>query len=375
MGIFDFNKNRIIVASKRSAIDVWGDEYIAERLDGDVIAFDLATTQPVEHAQLPDAPLGRVQANAVSPDLNWLAISQRTRGAVWNLQTGQRFYHVRGFSAAYFGPDQGLYADYPKYLNFDRSLTRAALDKQDIQIEKTIDEKAHTIEVGRYLLTVNPEKENNPSGNINMELWDVIDEKVVWTRNFPHERPGYYVNARANSLVLYWQARSGAAKATAKEDPEAAAAISRFKDKDSAIFVQVCDLSTGKVRAELSFDTGNHSFQVVEAIATNDRLVIADEQLRVLVYSFDGTLEGTVAGHAPEVSAKSDLLTVKTDTGHLELYDLKTVKKLNSYEFPTRVAFNGFSEDGKRLLVLTADQVVYVLDPSASDDKDAVAAK
>lgn len=375
VGIFDFNKNMIIVGSKRSAIDVWDDQYIAERLDGDLLLFDLATSKPVEHAQLPDAPLGTVRADAVSPDLNWLAISQKTRGAVWNLQTGQRFYHVRGFSAAYFGPDQGLYADYPKYLSTERSLTRAALNTPDIQVEKTIDEKQHTIEVGRYLLTVTPAKENNALSDVSMELWDVIDEKVLWTKQFPHERPGYHVSARANSLVLYWVADSQAAKSAAKEDSEAAAAISRFKDKDSAVFVQIFDLSTGKLRAETAFDTGKHSFQVVQAIASADRLVIADDQHRVLVYSFEGQLKGTISGHAPEISATADLMTVKTEGGELELYDLASVQKRDTYDFKSPVAFNGFSGDGKRLLVLTADQVVYTLDPAKDGGNEVAAGK
>jgi WD40 repeat protein len=375
VGIFDFKKNRIILASKRSAIDVWDDQYIAEKLDGDLQVFDLGTVKALEHAQLPDAPLGTVRADAISSDLNWLAISQKTRGAVWNLQTGQRVYHLRGFSAAYFGPDEGLYADFPKYLTTDRTLARAALKNPDIQSEKTIDENKHTVQVGRYLLTVVPAKENNTSTNVSLELWDVIDQKVVWTKQFPHERPGYHVDARANSLVLYWLAGSQSAKTIAKDDPAAAAAIARFKDKDSALFAQVLDLNTGKVRAQVTFDTGKHSFQVVEAMATADQLVIADDKNRVLVYSFDGQLKGTIAGHSPSVSAKADLLTVKIESGELELYDLATMQKRSTYNFQNRVAFNGFSDDGKRLLVLTGDQVVYVLDPAGKPAMDKVASK
>ncbi len=67
---------------------------------------------------------------------------------------------------------------------------------------------------------------------------------------------------------------------------------------------------------------------------------------RVPVYSFDGQLEGTISGHAPEVSATADLMTVKTESGELELYDLATMQKRNTYDFKSRVAFNGFSGDG-----------------------------
>ncbi|MGC2109024.1 MAG: M48 family metalloprotease [Candidatus Korobacteraceae bacterium] len=375
VGIFDLKQNKIVVASKRSAIAVWDDNYIAERLDGDLLVFDMSTIKPLGHAQLPDAPLGNVKANAISPDLNWLAVSQSSRGAVWNLQSGQRLYHIRGFSAAYFGPDGGMYADFPKYLTTDRTIARAALNTQDIRPEQTLDEKKHTIEVGRFLLSVVPAKEDNTYTDVNLELWDLVDEKLVWSKHFPHERPGYHVDPRANSLALYWQASSQSARALAKEDPEVAAELSRVKDKDGTLFVQVFDLDTGKLKAQTVLDTGKHSFQVVEAIGTKDRLIIADNEHRVLLYGWDGQQKGVITGGAPEVSTKGDLLTVRTEEGALELYDLATGQKRATYEFNSRVAFNGFSADGKRLLVLTSDQVVYLLDPAAKDNTNAVATK
>ena len=375
VGIFDLKQNKIVLASKRRAMDLWNDQYIAERLDGDLLVFELGTAKAVEHAQLPEAPLGTIRAGSLSPDMNWLAVSQTSRGAVWNLQTGQRLYHLRGFSAAYFTPDGALYADFPKYLSTDRTIVRAALNASDIRPQQTIDEKQHTIQAGKFLLTVTPAKENERNKDITMELRDVANLNVVWTKRFPHERPGYHVDSRTNSLVVYWQANSDSARAIAKEDLSAAAAISRFKDKEGILLVQVFDLDSGKLRAEMTLDTGKHSFQVMGAIATSDRLVVADNQHRVLVYSLDGQEQGTIMGHSPEVSSSSDLVTVRTERGELELYDLTSVKKRTTYDFDSLVAFNRFSADGKRLVVLTSDQVVYVLDPVAKEPSNKVAAK
>jgi WD40 repeat protein len=375
VGIFDLKQNKIVLASKRDAMDLWDDRYIAERLDGDLLVFELGTVKAVEHAQLPEAPLGTIHADALSPDMNWLAVSQTSRGAVWNLQTGQRLYHVRGFSAAYFTPDGALYADFPKYLSTERTIAKAALNAPDIRPQQTIDEKKHTIEAGRFLLTVTPAKENERYKDVTMELSDVVDGKVVWSKHFPHERPGYHVNSRTNSLVLYWQASSDSAHAIGKEDSDAAAAISRFKDKDGILFVQVFDLDSGKLRAEMTINSGKHSFQISAAMATADCLVIADNQNRVLVYSFEGEPKGTIAGHSPEVSSKSDLLTVRTEPGELELYDLANAKQRTAYDFDSPVACNGFSADGKRFVVLTSDQVIYVLDPTAKAATNNVAAK
>ncbi len=375
VGIFDLKQNKLIVASKKTAIDLWDNTYIAERLDGDLQVVELSSVQPLEHVRLPDSPLGHVRASALSPDLDWLAISQKSGAAVWNLQTGQRLYYLRGFSAAYFSPDGALYADFPKYLSTERTIARAALTTPEVRPQQTIDEGKRTIETGKYLLTLLPAKENNTFADVTLELRGLTDNQLLWTKHFPHERPGYHVDFPANSLVLYWKGNSQAAHSIAKDDPAAAAALAQFKDKEGALFVQVLDLDTGETRAQLAFDTGNHSFQVVEAIGSLDRLVAADDQNRVLVYSFDGRLKGTIAGHSPEISAKGDLLTVRTERGELELYDLANVQKRATYDFSSRVAFNGFSADGKRLLVLTSDQVVYTLEATAKIATNAVATK
>ena len=48
----------------------------------------------------------------VSPDLTWLAISDRSRGGVWNLTSNQQVINARGFRGGYFGPDGVLYVDF-----------------------------------------------------------------------------------------------------------------------------------------------------------------------------------------------------------------------------------------------------------------------
>jgi WD40 repeat protein len=373
VGALDLKQNKPVVASKRNGMDLWDNESIAERLDGDLQVFDLSTMKAVEQAQLPDGPLGTVRAKAVSPDLNWLAVSEKSRGAVWNLQTGKRVYHLRGFSSAYFAPDGQLYADFPKNPSTDRVIVRAALNTSDLQVERKVDDKTRTIQAGPYLLTFHLEKAKNPTGGVSFELTDMLQKNVVWTKNVVHERPGYYLASSTDSIALYWKANSQSAKSIAKEDNAAAASIARFKDKDSALFLQVFDLSSGKLRSEFAFDTGKHSFQIEQAMATRDRVIITDDQGRVLVYSPDGQLKGTIAGSAPELSISADLMTVHTESGELELYDLATMQKRNAYAFPSDIAVNAFSGDGKRLLVLTADQTVYMLDPAASDKTAAVA--
>ncbi len=250
VGIFDLQQNKLLVASKKTAIDLWDNTYIAERLDGDLQSVELSTVQPLEHAHLPDSPLGKVRASALSPDLDWLAISQKSGGAVWNLQTGQRLYYLRGFSAAYFSPDGALYADFPKYQATKRMIGRAALTTSDVRPQQTIDEGKRTIETGRYLLTLLPAKENKTFSDVRLELRGITDDQLLWTKHFPHERPGFLVHFAANSLVLYWKGSSQAAHSIAKDDPAAAAALAQLKDKDGLYsFRYVIWIPAGRARS------------------------------------------------------------------------------------------------------------------------------
>ena len=60
-------------------------------------------------------------------------------------------------------------------------------------------------------------------------------------------------------------------------------------------------------------------------------------------------------------SGQSNLLAA-SDGRRLTLYDLRTGAKRDDFLFPEDVAYTHFSADGKRALVLTANQIVYVLD-------------
>jgi len=51
-----------------------------------------------------------------------------------------------------------------------------------------------------------------------------------------------------------------------------------------------------------------------------------------------------------------------TEEGHLVIYDLHSLKQTNELTFASRISAYLFSEDGKRLFVLTNDQTAFILD-------------
>ena len=366
LGVLALKDGRIFFQSKRTAFDIWDTQGIGERENGDLIVLDLATAKVLESVALPEAQLGSVRAAAASPDLNWLAVSQNSRGAVWNVQTGQRLYHLRGFHGADFSPQGDVMVDFPKYLKTERSIVSLALDHEFIQPKYTLDEKEHTFQNGRYLLTiVSDETGGNPDRNVTFEVRDVANHELLWSKHFAQERPGYFTDSNANSLVLYWQAGSKEIQSLIKQDREAESKLAVFKSREGIDYVEVVDLDTGKLRFSVAIDTGKNSIRVSEMVASSDRLVLADDNNRVLVFGSNGGQIGTLLGSRPEISRTANLITTRTQNGELTLYELQTLQPRAVNNFDSRVAFTAFSADGKRLLVLSANQTIYLLDTAA----------
>lgn len=376
-GILDLKQKKIILGINQTALDVFDRKYIAERTDGDLQIFDLATANGGEQVQLPDVPIGQVRVAAVSPDLTYLAVSQRSRGAVWNLQTGQRLYHVKGFQGAYFSPDGKLYGDFPKYEKTERTIARMALNAASIEPIHTLGKSEITRQVGRYLLTLaTPDRRahyssHNESGRqtvcsllspFRVEVRDVTDQSLLWTKDFTAGLGRYWASANTQSLIVCWDITSKAFDLMTKQDPVLASRAARYPSREGIAWLQVFDLDNGKSKGGVFIDTGKNSFSLIQVDAIGNALIVSDNHKRVLVYSMSAQSGGTIVGQFPVVSLQSQLMTVLTERRVLELYELPSLRRRSVYEFNKPISVAEFSQDGNRLLVLTTDQVVYTLD-------------
>jgi WD40 repeat protein len=70
-----------------------------------------------------------------------------------------------------------------------------------------------------------------------------------------------------------------------------------------------------------------------------------------------------------------DRLCLANRRGHLSVYDLRTLKQTNEFSFAERISGDFFSEDGKRLFVLTNDQTSFILDVTSGSTATAASTK
>jgi WD40 repeat protein len=362
VGVMDTTTKKIFMANKQPAIDVYGDVFASERVNGELALYRTAQKEMVARVVLPRNPLGRLRAAAVSPDFKWLAVSERTRGALWDVTKGERVLHIRGFRGAHVADDGIVYADFPKYEETERVIARLNPSQREVK-EHARPGEGNTRQYGQFLVSRKANgKDGSLSSNITLEVRDARTGSALWTQTFPKEAPGVWVDEHQGSVVLSWPVKADAAKAEIKGDPALAQRLAAMREKEGDYYLQTLDAQTGRTTGKLLVETGKGSFRIADVFVAGEWLVIADTENRVLVYALKGgEQKGKFFGNRPAVSKTSNLLSVENESGQLTVYDLSTMERRDQFTFSGPVSLTQFSPDGKRLFVLTASQTAYVL--------------
>ena len=413
VGVYDLQNKKFIASNKTPALDGYGDFFVSEGRDGiiDLHRVDKAakTMQEVGSLRLPRNNLGDVRTLSVSPELDWLAVSERARGAVWNLKTGEMHIYIRGFRGAHFDTDGLVYADFPYFEKEPRTI--AVLNPPGKQASVTEPLRAtNTRQQGKYLVRLKTpfderlekkarqnkekaeksgaaagaEEKEKPSdsafvfdgapvggfgfggfgleGN-TLEVADVRTRKPLWSRTFAQESPRYHFDQTSETVTLYWRLTTKAAKAELKNKPALAEKLKTLGEKDGDYLVQVLDANTGRLVGETLIETGEGSFAIRRVTAAGDYLAVIDTENRVLIYSLArGQLLWRFFGDTVSFNAARQTVAVENADGQLALYDLQNGRKIDELEFPSSVTHAAFSRDGRRLFVLTANQIYYLFD-------------
>ncbi|HEU4593918.1 MAG TPA: M48 family metalloprotease [Pyrinomonadaceae bacterium] len=362
VGVMDIAAKKIFMANKQPAIDVYGDVFVSERVNGELALYRTAQKELVSKVVLPRNPLGRLRAASVSPDFKWLAISERTRGALWDVTKGERVLHIRGFRGAHVSDDGITYADFPKYEETERVIARLNPSNREIT-ELTKPGESTSRQHGQYLVSRKANgKDGSLSSNMTLEVRDARTGSQLWMQTFPKEAPGVWVDEHQGSVVLTWPVKADAAKAEIKGDSALTQRLAAMREKEGDYYLQTLDAQTGRTTGKLLVETGKGSFRIADVFVAGEWLVIADTENRVLLYALkDGEQKGKFFGNHPAVSKASNLLSVENESGQLTIYDLSTMERRDQFTFSGPLSLTQFSPDGKRLFVLTANQTAYIL--------------
>jgi len=393
MGLFDLEQGIIVSGANKRDADVWNDTILYESVSGTILLSKVnyneqektlqIQTPPLRTIDIPVASLGEVRAAGLSDNLQWLAVSTRTRGAVWNLSSGDRKMFLRGFKGAFVANDGGAIGDFPKlesqnhalallnpFTNEARSLRDVpdvgarqygalVLLRESLKAPKKSDDK----DKGKSADELEAAAERTLGREVRFSLKFILNDKVTWTREFAKEAPGYFVDPISGRMILYWSLGSDAGKARLKEDAATATRAKELGNKDDDYLIEIVDGYSGKTAGLLLIETGKGSFEIKNGLSDGDWLVLQDSTNRMLAYSISkGDLRQRFFGTNAALNPFRNQILVENYPGELTLFDLNSGDEVTRISVGTDAAFLRFAGEGSKLFVLNGDQTAFAFD-------------
>jgi hypothetical protein len=224
---------------------------------------------------------------------------------------------------------------------------------------KEVKEKKKTSEVAKG------EESNilSMSREARIELKDFIQDKIIWSRDFPKDAPVFSFDKFSGRLIIYWGLGTDEGKARLKELPEAKAKADALGDKGYVYLVEIIDSHAQKTVGTILLETGQGSFNIGRGLSERDWLVLRDTHGRVLVYSIkEGELLHRFFGDNAAINPTNNQIAVENFPGEITLYNLDTGDRQAAFVINGSAAFVRFNPDGNKLFVLSDTQSAYAFD-------------
>lgn len=384
IGAIDFEAKKVTLGYKTTGFAIYDKFFAGEDVDGQLKLYNLSDKNMIAQAQLPVSFLTSSKASAFSQDGKWLAVSARTRGAVWKLDNGERLVYTPDFNGALFDHEH-LIAQFPKHKQEPAQIMQLDLStlasRKLYDLESGIDSplqqspiERHTTnrlwQDGDLLFAVKPVDPKKPN-RFALEARDVHNNNSLWQLDPERYSPRFYYLRSSNS-ISFVVSDYDAIKDLAKQNPALSAELEGIRGKEGkrdAYLIEVFEAKSHKPRGAVLVDTGNMSFKVRSAVSAGDNVFVNDSQNRTLIYSLSsGEQKGKVFGHTLAVSETGNRMLVENEPGVVDLYDPSTLQSLRHFTFSSRLAYATFQPGGE-LMVLTADQNVYEFNVAAENQK------
>lgn len=370
LGVLDLNTGQVPFKMATDALDIYDKTVLMETAEGNVGITSqglVPDAKGSEDIELPLSELGEISAVAVSNDGKFLALSNKSRCAMWNAETGERILAMRPFSGGYFDEANHFYGDFPKYRGQEH--VQAMIDphlRKATKLSYPVADRA--AQMGDVLL----EFKGVNSGldyqqRADFEVRDVKTNHVLWTRQSLSEAPDLTTGDAANEIVMTFDTLfEGPGLHEVKAHPELVAEERPLKNHLNGFLVEVLDKHTGAylrgVVADVSHGGWWRSATHLRTAAFGDFALIEGRFDSTIVYRFStGARLGEVFGEIVAQDAASGMFCVSNSDNDLVVYDAATVRELRHFTFATRVRFAQFLPARKQLLVLTADQKLHTI--------------
>lgn len=398
MGVFDLNKGIIASGLDKADGALWNNLMAYEAANGKILLREVRYNEAekkfdardVGTIDIPVSSIKKLNVAEVSDNFNWLLVSSKTRGGLWNLETGERKFYVRGFRGGVVANDGGSVGDFPKLDDAEHNLVLINPKSNEVATISELPERGAR-QYGRFILLrsrlkAGEKEERDVSSllsddesrsmdlrrNVRFELKDFVQNKTIWSRDFPKEAPEFSFDQFSGRLIFYWRLASETGKEKLKESAELQAKASALGNKADDYLVEVVDAFAQKTIGTMLLETGKGSFDVGEGLSEADWLVLHDSTGRILVYSIrEGLLRHRFFGSTAAINPKKNQIVVENFPGEVVLYDLGTGDPQATFVINGSAAFVRFNLEGNRLFVLSDTQSAYAFDLNKLSAKEA----
>ena len=388
MGVFDLKKGILASGLNKEDATLWNNLMAYEATNGKILIREVSyneaekkfDSKDVGAIEIPVGSIRNLDAAEVSNGFNWLMLSSKTRGGLWNLETGDRKLYLRGFKGGVIDNNGMCVGEFPKLDDASHGLVLMNPHKNSADTIRELPEKGSR-QYGRFILLrrslkekevekkspgIQTDEESEGSGlnsAVRFELKDFIQDKIVWSRDFLKEAPEYSFDSFSGRLILYWRLGGDAGKARLKEIAELQAKAGALSDKADDYLVEIVDAHTQKTVGTMLLETGKGSFDIGKGLSERDWLALRDSEGRVLIYSIkEGDLLHRFFGDHAAMNPTNNQIAVENFPGEITLYNLDTGGRQATLVIQGSAAFVRFNLEGNKLFILSDAQSVYAFD-------------
>src|SRR5882724_955141 len=372
--LFDLEANQFLPAVECVAADIHDDLIAALKSDRILEFFHRNQASPFLAVHLPLGGLPPLRAAAVSPSLDSLAFSVDGAGGVFRLPSGTGLPDKKPFNGATLSDARDFVFFAQAHTKPWKTITRydpRSGNSTSAWIPRELGDLHPSenafIEYSLFSLANNGVRIGFDSLDVpyNLRGLDPQTGEQLWQDTFRSSVPIPFADPQGSRFVLAWKAKSDGGRNALNSLKAHCEVCKGVKLSEHDTVFEVRDSRTGKPLGSALAQIGAGAISFSAAFSAGKALLAVKDDIRISVFSIEtGKLIGHVKGLHPSASGESGLFVLDEGSGLLGVFDLSTSEKIEEQQFADEIAYMHFSSDGKRVLVMTQHQEVFVLDMS-----------
>ena len=363
VGVLNPFASKVLAAWELPTIDIWDKKVAAENSSGGLFLGTLGSQDSMT-IPLPLGPLPWPRAGEFSRDGKFLVVSLRNRSVVWDLTTGKQVKLMRPMRSLWVDGQNNLFAQLPKYMDLDATEMEITLPSMTTKDLGKYDDKEW--QYGDFVYTFKPMGSGSSTDyHATLQVKRMGAQAVAWTRDYPDVTPVCWP-ADGDRLALGWDLSTDTAKGEVKKYPKLQEETKALTSHKKGLLIETVTAETGAPleqvalpEVDLSRGWNDQRFAQV----SGEYALVHGEHSNTVIYRLDtGEKVGEFFGTPLATDSAAGLIAAVNREDEILLVDEHTGKEIERFTLgsPARLARIVNGKD-KKLLVLTADQVVHQL--------------